>query len=281
MLLGPTFTLIRIDPAWSARLPPADLLAALEALDPSVSTRATIFKGPGENLVLAATLCGHELVLKREPCHTLWHRFKAALGLDKHARQWRGGRLLTSGGLHAATPIAIVEHRPQRGSFTGQSRSRWLVLPHLPHQNVLSIIDLNLFGPTQQQRIARAIAADFLTMRRAWLINRDPKPSNILWDAAASRPIWIDTVGVRRSPRHVHNAHYLAWLRSITLLYIEPHGVSERRWPRYHDQHIPPAMPRRTLIARFLREIEPDRTRRLTLWHRLAALVRAHGDPTK
>lgn len=261
MPLGPKITVIRLDPHWANALPPRDLIAAIEAFDPAHPTTVTLKADP-HRPVLAATLAGHRVVLKREPINTLWLRLKARLGLDKASRQWRGSAFLDDSDLSTIGPIAIVDHTPARGLA-----SRWLILAYRDDPTVLSLIESGKSASTGdctlQHSCARTLAADFLTMRRESLVNRDPKPSNILWDDEHGVPIWIDTVGVKR----VRLGHTLAWHRSMTLLYIEPLG-------RGH-------LPRRTLIARFLREIEPDRTRRLALWHRLAALVRAHGDPTK
>lgn len=262
MPLGPKITVIRLDPHWASALPPRDLIAAMEALDPTNPASTTTLKPDTHRPVLATTLAGHRVVLKREPINTLLLRLKARLGLDKASRQWRGSALLDTSDISTIGPIAIVDHTPASGPA-----SRWLILAYRNYPTVLSLIESSTSASTVdgtlQHSRARALATDFLTMRRAWLVNRDPKPSNILWDDEHGVPIWIDTVGVKR----VRRGHTLAWHRSMTLLYIEPLG-------RGHP-------PRRTLIARFLREIEPDHTRRLALWHHLTTLVRAHGDPTK
>jgi hypothetical protein len=121
--------------------------------------------------------------------------------------------------------------------------------------------------------VAEAIARQCFARARAGVFNRDHKPSNLVVTGATpggARVAVLDTVAVRRLGRP-------AGLTTVPLerLVLEAIGVG--------------AAPRRTLVARFVREwvsgmatgtpAERRRARR-EVWRVFAARIAAHGDPT-
>ncbi|MCU0689138.1 MAG: hypothetical protein MUE97_05295 [Phycisphaerales bacterium] len=208
------------------------------------------------------------IIIKTEPLATATARLRAALGLTRTDRQLRGTRRLLAANIPAAPALALLDLPP---SPTHPTARRLLILQRLPGETLLQhLADIHTgatpLSPPKQHDLARRVSTLFAALDAARLINRDPKPSNILIDPATLAPAFIDAVGVRRAWPPLRTSH--AFLRSLCVLVIEPRGV-----------HHPV---RHTLIARFLHTLEPNPTARRWLWRVLTNHLRTRlqHDPT-
>lgn len=208
------------------------------------------------------------IIIKTEPLTSATSRLRAALGLTRTDRQLRGTRRLLASNVPAAPALALIDLPP---SSAHPSPRRLIVLRRLPGDTLLQhLADIHSGATTlsihQQHDLARRVSALFASLDAARLINRDPKPSNILINPHTLAPAFIDAVGVRRAWPPLRTSH--AFLRSLCLLVIEPRGV-----------HHPVSQ---TLIARFLHALEPNPAARRWLWRVLAnhLATRQRQDPT-
>jgi hypothetical protein len=266
------------DPAlWAALVHDAWPHARVLSEKPSASVRALPTTGEG------ATAAGlGPLVAKVEPIDSPQRTIQALLGHTPLDRHWRGAVLLERAGIRTAAPQALFD-----GLSADARRTQCLVMEHLAGPSLLTLLaehHARALSPEHRARIARAVARLVFRLHARGLINRDPKPSNlIVLDAHAPSPeiAVVDCIGVRagRAWEATRSARDRRLARTLASLVIEPIGTER-----------PPA---RTDRMRTLRELArlldaerspsaqqppPGRVAR-DLWRRAARIVADHADP--
>lgn len=238
---------------------------------------ATLIKEEDGDWVCAARLgagAGQErmTIVKFRRFRSGTDQLRTTLGFGRFARHWRGARRLARAGVATATPLALG--RAQSGSVAGEV----LVLEYLPGRTLLELLAAVHKGEgppvAEQHALAHQVGALVGRLARAWLVNRDLKPSNIIVmelsgegaSGATPQLAVIDCVGIRASMSG------RAMVRMCQSLVIEPTGCG-----------VPP---RRTLMFRAMTAClksdgapEPvARGERWILWVGVAGRVRKHGD---
>ncbi len=160
-------------------------------------------------------------------------------------RQARGVRILRRTAIPTSQVIDIIR-TPQR---------EFLVLDFIPGRSILEHLASGQLSCDQEKTVASAVGHLIARMLRARVGLRDPKPSNLICRAQPHDPAWPDLAvidcaeaGSKNDPRWQARA-----------LVAECLGVG--------------ICPRRTILMRCLREIEPDRASRHNLWRRVAREV--------
>ncbi len=236
---------------WHAAIAPIDR-ASLSILKQTESVAVVL---------AAANLEGSPrlLVFKTQPQRGLWNRIRARRGWTRLDRHWKGARLLTlSKAFPTAECLALLSWKSDDGI-----RQRTLVMEALPGTSLLHWLEGHRSLPANEQHaMARAVGSQTRTLLDAGLLNRDHKPSNLIVTSTTPPSLaLIDTASIgqtgARAPEPV---------RPLAGLMIEPIGCR--------------VAPRLALAMRSLKAFEPDRAARHKLWRRVAAAIRAHGDPT-
>lgn len=233
----------------------ADLAAEIAA--PAWADVARVVKEGDRSAVLSGTARGAGVVVK---CHRLRGAGDAAarlLGRTRLMRQRRAARLLSEAGIATAGVLALFEGRDEFGRTV-----QTLVLERIDGPTLLRCLDAG--GPTTaaEHAIARAVGAQVRAVRRARLVSKDHKPSNIIVrrGAAGPEPVLID-------PSVTRSAHGDG-VRELVSLVLEPTGVG--------------CPPRAALRARAFAAAVEDATRieRHVLWAAVRRGIETHGDPT-
>ncbi len=215
---------------------------------------ARLVKAEGGTAVYFAELLGQAVVLKRWTLRSRADAVKAFVHASRAERHWRGSERLIDLGIPTAHCLAIIDQGK------GRTRERWLIMQRLPGRSALAHLASADLPTRTQHALARELAHHFTSLRHAGVVNRDPKPSNLIvtsTDAEVACIAMIDCVAIRRGGRR-------RWLRSMAMLAIEPLGCG-----------VPI---RRGLIARFIATVEAGgKGERLKLWRQLGEIVRGHG----
>ena len=215
---------------------------------------ARLVKAEGGTAVYFAELLGQAVVLKRWTLRSRADAVKAFVHASRAERHWRGSQRLIDLGIPTAHCLAIIDQGK------GRTRERWLIMQRLPGRSALAHLASADLPTRTQHALARELAHHFTSLRHAGVVNRDPKPSNLIvtsTDAEVACIAMIDCVAIRRGGRR-------RWLRSMAMLAIEPIGCG-----------VPI---RRGLIARFIATVESGgKGERLKLWRQLGEIVRGHG----
>lgn len=247
----------------------------IERFDPA---RVITIKAEGGSAVYAAELGGARVIIKRRELRGLWERLKAVWRASRGHRHWRGAAWLTAHGFRTAKTFAMLVKR------RGSELSEWLVMEILPGKSVLQhLADADL-TPGEQHSLATTLGRQVARLGLLGRFNRDHKPSNLIVtrvDTHDAEVGIIDCVAIQRG--RGSQGRY----RMLASLLIEPMGCG--------------VTPRATLVARCLDSecrawlsgvlgraldehvpMERSALRQLkrTTARRVAALIRAHGDPT-
>lgn len=247
------------------------LAAWMEGLDVSSASR---LKETLNGAVLRATMGDRAVVVKISRLSGV-ERVRSLLRATRAFAQWSGSERLAGAGIATARPLAIADDTV--------GGAQWLVMecaPGRPLIEVMALVDRGTSGapgPAEQHAIARAVGSQIASISAAGLFNRDHKPSNLIVERGSGSggggPTVrvVDTVAIRR----VRAGEWRFARRMMASLVIEPAGCGVRV--------------RRGLCLRVLEafvEAQGELTResrRAALrggWSSVAALVRAHGDPT-
>ncbi|MFG0259536.1 MAG: hypothetical protein ACF8LK_04205 [Phycisphaerales bacterium JB041] len=239
---------------------PGDWAAALRTLE----SPRRLKDHPG-GTVWRATLLGHDCILKSTPLIRRKRRAQALLHRSPAWKHWRAAHLLFARGIDTAPPLALLRYTENQAPF------ECLVLAFLPGGTVLEHLADRDLAPSEEHRLAEAVATLACTLASHGLRNRDAKPSNLVVtsiDRSAACLAVIDCADLRRvrgSPEH-------AVAQMLASAFIEPLGCG--------------LTPRRALCARAVHTaahiLTPDQpaTTARRLWQRAAAIVTAHGDAT-
>jgi len=131
----------------------------------------------------------------------------------------------------------------------------YLVLEFIPGLSVLEYLASGTLTPHQERALSRSVGRFIARTLRARLGLRDPKPSNLICRAQPDDSAWPGLAVIDCAEAGSKNdPHWQA-----RALVAECLGVG--------------ICPRRTLLMRCLREIEPDRASRHSLWRRVAREV--------
>lgn len=264
MVVPPTSSLraIRGSPAeralWTKRLGqwPTDGPPGLEVL-----------KAGDQVGVYALGVDGRPVVLKCWRLSTIAHRAYAALRTTRGSRQWRGSRRLKEIGLRTPRSLALIRGR------SGRDLVEVLIMERLDGRTLLEHLARPTLTPRAEHRVATTLALQCHTMLRAGIFNRDHKPSNLMVlhaDQSIAEIAILDAVAIRPFVGGGHG-HAPPFERLV----LEAIGVG--------------TMPRRSLMARFVREWTacihqaagpPQREATRALWAQIASRIRDHGDPT-
>ncbi len=231
-------------------------IGALADFDPGASGVVPL-KIDGDTAVWRCRLLERDVVLKCWTLRSASDRVKNALRAGRADRHWRNAAWLYRRGIGTAKCVALATDRstPAR---------RWLVMEHVPGATLLE--ELASASVRRQHQIARAAGGQLAEFAARGVYNRDHKPSNlIVREACGDTDLSVlDCVAIRRGRRPE---------RMMASLLIEPAGCG-----------VPV---RAALAMRALREfvgasweIPHWRRDRHRLWHAVADMVRAHGDPT-
>jgi len=239
---------------------PGDWAAALGTIE-----HARCLKDHPGGTVWRATLLGHDCILKSTPLTSPKRRVQALLRRSPAWKHWRAAHWLYAHGIDTAPPLALLrcahKHAP----------SECLVLAFLPGGTVLDHLAARDLSPAAEHRLAEAVATLACRLASQGVRNRDAKPSNLIVTEITTRLATLAVIDcadlrrVRSSPEH-------AVAEMLASAFIEPLGCT-----------LPP---RRALCARAVRTaartLDPDHASAATkrLWHHVAAIVAAHGDPT-
>ena len=228
--------------------------AALATFDRAA---ARVLKDDAGAAVLAGTMLGREVVVKRWTLASLGARLKSAAGMGRADRHWRNALWLRERGIGTARCLALATER------RGGALARWLVMEYVPGPTLLELMRSG--RSRRQHAAAREVGrqlADFAAVRA---FNRDHKPSNLIvrdvgggLDSAV-----LDCVAIRRGRRPE---------RMLASLVIEPSGCGVP---------VRSALAMRVLGS-FLGDDRPDgaaRAIRNRLWAAVSERVRAHSDP--
>lgn len=227
MLIRPGIRVARIVKEWRDRATVVKQFAlGLGAVD---DAQLELLKAGKHSFVGRATLDGRIVVVKWRELTSLNDRAKCVFGVSRAYRQWRGARLLASGGIPAARPFALLVQSGTSGAQPAAAHStstsanprEWLILENAPGQTVLHHLAGGRLSLRDQHALARAVGVQVGAMLRAGLCNRDHKPSNLIAEFVDGVPIvtLIDTVAIRR------RSNPGEMVRMLATLLIESIGV--------------------------------------------------------
>ena len=208
----------------------------------------------------------HDCVLKVEPLGGVWKRAKALLRMTKAWRQWKGAELLRRAEVGSATPLVVLR----------TSDAELLALRHAAGPTLLEVLNEGSIEYRSAVAIAEQLAVTMSRMWRHHLVNRDPKPSNIV-RCASGGLVFIDTVAIRqdRQTRTDHLPSEEDVVEMLSKLVIEPTGCG--------------CPPPRTLCLRVLHAMHrhglvfgsgSPRQHARALWESVLEDIAFHGDPT-
>ncbi|MDX9912302.1 MAG: lipopolysaccharide kinase InaA family protein [Phycisphaerales bacterium] len=243
---------------------------------------------PGASVRVLATDAGRtmpefampELVVKVEPIGSLRRTLQSLTHTTPLERHWRGADALHQAGIRTARPVALLRGMTRD---TPPRRVECLVMERAPGATLLAHLagaprgDPHTLSRDERARVARAVARMVFRLHARGLVNRDPKPSNlIVLDPRGASPeiAVVDCVGVRRARpwERLGSARDHRLARTLASLVIEPIGTG-----------CPPARTDRMRVlselARLLRAEGFAAPRSRDLWRSVEALVRAHADP--
>jgi hypothetical protein len=286
---------VRLTRVRIARLAPGqDAQAWTHALEHLAPEAVRVLKGPRErdpaaDRVLCLRLASREVVLKLRPLGPLRRRFRHSLGVSQLHRQWRGAELLKTAGVRTSEPLALgtlrVADRPYQ----------WLATSFIPGPTLLHAL-AQVRGTPSEPRLAVAVGRFVAQLARAveqGLFNRDLKPSNVMfagdWHPVGPTPklAIIDTAAIAPMPGHRSpDARRQAIARMFASLLIEPIGCGvaptplARRAALHAFIDAATARPTSPGIAQPRPKTPDTSDSPAELWHRVRAIIQAHGDPT-
>jgi hypothetical protein len=235
----------------------------------------SVLKEDGGSSVLVGEARGRRVVVKCHAPSGIAGRAKAAAGVSRLRRQWRGALWLRGRGFGTAAPLALLRGRGASGVV------ECLVMEAVEGPTVLEVLarlggrragsgrDDGASPPwvRGQHALARALGEQVARLCRSGRYNRDHKASNLIvtrLDRRCAEIAIIDSVAIRR--RTALSGDVAA--RMLASLVIEPTGVG--------------CPPRRALLMRGARacaDALADGRSARELWRRAEAIVRRHGDP--
>lgn len=187
-----------------------------------------VLKSDGPNVVIAASLLGRGVVVKRwRP--SAWTRLRSTISGSKCERHWRGASWLARHGIGTAPCLAMGHDAAL------VARRDYLVMEELTGPTVLDVLarsaDARTIGVREEHAIAREVGRQIAGMIAHGRFNRDHKPSNLIVVGRAGRVglAVIDCVAIL--PLWRGGGAGAARERMLASLCIEPTelGVGPRR----------------------------------------------------